>query len=99
LAAKRHPEVAEMLAESIAQREGQLAELLGAAQTIGELDPSLSAPAAVRFALMVALGSLVVDALDLPNIDHHDWSALIARLVDNIRTPQIRTPQPRGRKR
>ena len=91
VAAKRHPEVAEVLAASIAQREGLLAELVGAAQAVGELDPSLSARAAARFMLMVALGSVVVGALDLPQIDRDDWSALIARLVDNIRTSPNRS--------
>jgi AcrR family transcriptional regulator len=90
VAAKRHPEVAELLAASIAQREQLLAELLGAAQTLGRLDPTLPAEAAVRFTLMVALGSLVVGALDLPRISHDEWSALIARLVDSISmAPQV----------
>jgi len=89
VAAKRHPEV---LTASMAQREEQLAELIRAAQEIGELDPALSAEAVVRFALMVALGSMVVSALDLPPTGHADWAALIARLVDNIR----RTPSEEG---
>jgi len=92
VAAKRHPEVAEVLTASMAQREEQLAELIRAAQEIGELDPALSAEAVVRFALMVALGSMVVSALDLPPTGHADWAALIARLVDNIR----RTPSEEG---
>lgn len=86
VAAKRHPEVAELLTTSVRVREGQLVALLEAAQALGEIDGDLSAEAVARFSLMVALGSLVAGALDLPPIDHRDWAALVARVVDSVRT-------------
>ena len=85
-AAKRDPEVAKVLTSSIPEREARLYGLLWAAQQGGEIDGELPAHAAVRFALMVALGSMVVRALGLPRVDHDDWVALIDRLVDSIRT-------------
>ncbi|HEY2429258.1 MAG TPA: TetR/AcrR family transcriptional regulator [Acidimicrobiales bacterium] len=87
VAARRHPEVARVLTAALTHREHQLVQLLSAAQAIGEADPTLSAPAVVRFAFMAALGSLVVSALRLPPVDGGEWSAVIARLVDNIRVP------------
>jgi len=95
VAAKRDPEVAQVLISSLVEREARLAELLRSAQATGEIDADLPAPAAVRFALMVALGSMAAGALGLPPTDHEDWVALIARLVDNIRT----TPNQEKRRR
>jgi AcrR family transcriptional regulator len=85
VAAKRDPEVAHVLRTSFVDRENQLGQLLRAAQAVGAIDADLSAEAVVRFTLMVALGSVVVGALDLPATEHKDWAALITRLVDNIR--------------
>jgi AcrR family transcriptional regulator len=93
MAAKRHAEVAALLTASLVRREEQLVELLRAAQAIGQLDPTLSAQAGVRFALMVAMGSIVVGALNLPPVDHDDWAAIIAGLVDYLRTPSARKGQ------
>jgi AcrR family transcriptional regulator len=84
VAAKRDPEVASVLTTSLLDRERQLAALLRATQAIGEIDADLSAEAVVRFTLMVALGSMVVAALDLPPTNR--------RLVDNVRA----TPSPEG---
>ncbi|MBW3536533.1 MAG: TetR/AcrR family transcriptional regulator [Actinobacteria bacterium] len=91
VAAKRHPEVAEVLARGMLEREDQLTVLLRAAQSIGEVDRELPAEAVVRFALMVAMGSMAVAALDLPPVDHEDWAALVGRLVDIIRVPATET--------
>jgi AcrR family transcriptional regulator len=85
VAAKRDPEVAAVLRRSMARREGQLAEVLRAAQAIGEVDPSLPPRAVVRFALMLALGSLLIGALDLPPVPHDDWAATVSRVVDLLR--------------
>jgi len=88
VASRRHPEVATLLRDSVASRQGRLAELLRAAQEVGAVDDTLSAEAVVRFAFMAAVGSLLVGALDLPPVDHDAWTALIRRLVDNIRTQE-----------
>ena len=91
VASKRHPEVAELLRESVSGRQRQLAELFRAAQEVGAVDDSLSADAVVRFAFMAVVGSLLVGALDLPPVDHEDWTALIKRLVDNVRIAEQAT--------
>ena len=86
VAAHDDPEVGAVLSASFMDRAGLLTALLRHAQQRGVIDPELSPDAVVRFTLMVALGSLLVAALDLPPVDHDDWTALIARLVDSIRT-------------
>ena len=86
VAAHADPEVAAVLAASFSDRADLLNALLRDAQDRGVIDSSLSPDAVVRFTLMVALGSLLVAALDLPPVDHGDWTALISRLVDSIRT-------------
>jgi AcrR family transcriptional regulator len=81
VAAQSDPEVADVLKASFADRAATIAELLR-----GGIDERVSADAVARFTLMVALGSLLVAALDLPPVDHDDWAALIGRLVDSVRT-------------
>lgn len=85
VAAKRDPEVLQVLVTSFVDRERMLVQLLQAAQDVGAIDDDLAPEAVVRFTLMLALGSVVVRALDLPSTDNGDWGALIRRLVDNIR--------------
>ena len=85
VAAKRDPQVLQVLVTSFVDRERMLVDLLRAAQEVGAIDGDLAPDAVVRFTFMLALGSVLVRALDLPSIDRDDWGALIRRLVDNIR--------------
>jgi AcrR family transcriptional regulator len=85
VAAKHDPKVAELLLEAFGQRERHFAALLAGAQAAGQLDPSVAPDAAARLILVIALGSLLVSALDLPPVDHDGWSALISNLVDRFR--------------
>jgi AcrR family transcriptional regulator len=80
VAAQSDPDVAAVLKEAFADRAANIAGLLRSA-----IAPDVSAEAAARFTLMVALGSLLVAALDLPPVDHDDWTGLISRLIDSIR--------------
>lgn len=95
VAARRHPEVASLLAELFLEREGRLAELVRRAQAAGTLDPASSPEAVARFVLMLALGSMLTSSLDLPATDHHEWSALIDGLVDRYRTDLPTKASPR----
>ncbi|MGY6501148.1 MAG: TetR family transcriptional regulator [Acidimicrobiales bacterium] len=81
VAAKRHPEIAEMLSSSFAAREQNLSALLRAGQRSGVVDDSVRTDAVARFLVMVSLGALLVAALDLPSVDDDDWSTLVADLV------------------
>ena len=85
VAAKHHPEVARVLTDAFREREALLERLVRGGQEADALDAGVSAAAVARFTLMVALGSLLVAAMELPPPDHDDWAALIARLVDSFR--------------
>lgn len=87
VAAKRHPEVAELLTSAIAEREHRFASLLAAGQADGALAPSLRTGAVSRFVLMLVLGSLLASAMDLPPVDDGEWADLIDDLVTLFRQP------------
>jgi AcrR family transcriptional regulator len=86
VAARNDPEVSDLLRRGVAEREGMFRGLIATAQESGVLAPDVSAAAVARFCLMVGMGSLVVEALGVEPTDHAEWTALIARLVDSIRS-------------
>ena len=85
VAARNDPEVARLMLEGLATRERVFCSLVSDAQSSGAVDHGLSAAAISRFCLMIATGSLVVEALGIDPVDHADWTALIERLVGSIR--------------
>ena len=87
LAARRDPELADILGSAIGGRESVMTALVTRAQTNGELSKGVSADAAARFTLMLGLGSAIAASLGLPAIDRSEWSALIERVVDAF-TPE-----------
>ena len=84
-AARRDPDVAAMLAREVQSREALIADALKLAQNAGHAANDVSADAAARFALMLALGSLLVRALGLPAVDGDEWATFFARLIDGFR--------------
>lgn len=95
VAARRHQEVATLLAELFLEREGRLTELVRRSQAAGKLEPDSSPEAVARFVLMLAFGSMLTATLALPAIDHGEWSALIDGLVDQFRTDLPTKASPR----
>jgi|SRR5947209_8295224 len=87
LAARRDPELADVLAAAVASRESVMAALVSRAQGRGELGADVSAAAAARFTLMLALGSALASSLGLPPVDEAEWSSFIQRVVDAF-TPE-----------
>ncbi len=81
LASRRDPELAEVLAVTIGQREQNMARLLAVGQERGELTTEVTPDAAAHFALMLGLGSVFVRALGLPPPAADDWSGFVRRLV------------------
>jgi TetR/AcrR family transcriptional repressor of uid operon len=87
-ATRRDPELCDVLAGSITQREDLMAELARRALKAGDLDEGVSPEVVARFCLMVALGAMVVRVLDLPPTDTDEWSRFIGRLVDSFRADE-----------
>jgi AcrR family transcriptional regulator len=87
LAARRDPELADVLGNAVAARESTMGALISGAQERGELREDVSADAAARFTLMLGLGSAIAASLGLPAIERTEWSALIQRVVDAF-TPE-----------
>jgi AcrR family transcriptional regulator len=94
VAARRDPEVARRLGREVAGREHALAGLLDAAADAGAVDRSLPASGVARLALTLALGSLLVRALDLEPIDDADWALVADRLVDTLLPSTPPTTEP-----
>ncbi|HMC40611.1 MAG TPA: TetR family transcriptional regulator [Acidimicrobiales bacterium] len=86
VAARNDPEVARLIIGGMAGRERIFRGLIGSAQDSDAMVGDLSAAAIARFCLMLASGSLVLEALGVEPVDHAEWTALIERLVDAIRT-------------
>ncbi len=87
VAARRDPDVAELMRGHLSDRTRRLSDLVSAGQGDGAFDPRLDPEAIGRFFLMLALGSLVLPAAGLDPVDPAGWSALVERLVDGLRPP------------
>jgi hypothetical protein len=81
---RREPKVAAVLGESITAREEQLTELIRHGQQAGEISANIPPAAVSRLCMLLALGSVVTRAIDLPAPDSDDWDAVIDSLVDQM---------------
>lgn len=86
VAAKRDPEVAELVTSYLAEGERQLAEAVKVGQHAGTVDAAVGAEAFSRFVTMVGLGSALAATVGLTAPDHGDWAALIERLTRTLRS-------------
>lgn len=86
VAARNDPEVSRLVADMLADRERQFREAIGEAQAAGHLSAEASAPAIARLSLMIAMGSLVVGALGLDDVEHEEWKQLIEKVVGAFRS-------------
>ncbi len=84
VAARRDPDLAEHLRERAEGREAWLAGVARDAQSEEALDAAVDPDALARLCTTIALGSLVIRALDLPMIDPDAWGDIVDRLVDSV---------------
>jgi AcrR family transcriptional regulator len=84
VAARRDPDLADHLRERSQERETWLADVVREAQSEGALDRGVDPGALARLCTTIALGSLVIRALDLPMTDPDAWGDVIDRLVDSV---------------
>ncbi len=83
----RDPEVARVVRSAFGAKERDAADVVRIGQDAGEIDPSLDVEALTRFTTMLALGSVVVAALEFKPIDDDAWAAVIDRMLSAI-TPE-----------
>lgn len=84
VAARREPELAEMLRQIMEDQERDLTLLIDAAKHTGGLDEQLDSFSVVRFCHALALGFLLFGALGLDRPDPVPWEQLIDRLIDAV---------------
>jgi AcrR family transcriptional regulator len=95
VAARRDPEVRDMMQAALDLRGDRLADLVTEAQATGAIDPALDTEAVVRFCHAVGFGFLLFRAVDLDLPAAKPWEDLIARLVDALdATPTHRSLTP-----
>src|SRR5690606_3627914 len=86
VAAKRHPDVAELVTSYLSEGEQLLAQAVKQGQHAGTVTTDVGEQAFSRFVTMVGLGSALAATVGLPAPDHDDWRALIERLAATLRT-------------
>jgi AcrR family transcriptional regulator len=84
VASRRDPDLAEHLRERAEGREGWLRAVIREAQAEGVVDSGLEPDALARLCTTIALGTLVIRALDLPLPDHDAWGDIIDRIVSAV---------------
>jgi AcrR family transcriptional regulator len=96
--AKRDTKTRQVMSQWFTERYEFIAEAIAAAQHAGTVTESVSPLAAARFATTVMLGSLLLDVLEVPAVDHDDWASFIVELVDSFRAPVRAGTNEGGRK-
>lgn len=81
VAARRDPEVRDVLWRQFADRRRRLALLVEAGQEAGVVDPDLDVGAVVHFAHAVGLGFLLYEAIGAPHPDPSQWEDVVSRVV------------------
>lgn len=85
VAAKRNPDIAELVVKFIEDREAVFAGAVKTGQHAGVVAEEVSPQALSRFATMAGLGSALTATLDLPAPDHDEWRRLIELLASVMR--------------
>jgi AcrR family transcriptional regulator len=88
VASERDPALADLLNDLLGQRHDRIADLVEHGKSDRTIDAAIDTDVFTRFCLTVALGSLVVRALKLPQPDPDQWAALIERLLDATAPPE-----------
>ena len=83
--ARRDPDVLRILSQQIAGREDLFTALITSAQSERQVTDEVDPRAMARFMLSVLIGSLIVQAMDLPKLDGGSWESFMTRLVDTFR--------------
>jgi AcrR family transcriptional regulator len=81
VAARRHPDVAEMIRSRMDERRGRLKDIIETAKSDGGISSAVDTDALVAFCHAVGFGFLLFQAVDSPMPGRLPWEDLISRLV------------------
>lgn len=85
VAARRDPDVAELVASVVDERRAAIGRLIEQARAEGAIASGVSTDAMSTFSLVLALGSLLYTSLGIEGPSSDDWSALIRRFVGALK--------------
>jgi AcrR family transcriptional regulator len=85
VAARRDPDLAEFVRALAEDRMHGVAAIVRRARLDGDIAGDVSTDALVRFAIVLALGSLLFKAVELEAPTGDEWSSLIRRFVTALR--------------
>jgi AcrR family transcriptional regulator/ferredoxin len=80
VAARRDEDVARPMRDYVGERADLIADLVRAAQAVGELDQALSPNALAHFCLLLSLGSALITP-DLHVVEDGEWTDLLTRVA------------------
>lgn len=84
-AARRDPDVAKFLVDHVDGQQALLRAVVTIIKDSGELADAVEPDAFVRFCQVLAVGSLVLDAVGVPPVEPAAWRALLERIADAAR--------------
>lgn len=94
VAARRDPDVAEVLRAHLGERAARLAEIIDRSKDAGLVDPSLDTGAVIHFAHAVGLGFLLYEAVGASHPAPDEWEGVVHRVVAAVRPPAPVDPAP-----
>lgn len=86
-AARRDPDVAAQLRESLSGSAEQLTLTVASAKRHGDIDEAVDDLAFVRFCQSLAFGYYLLDLVGMPAPASEEWDVLTGRLLDALRPP------------
>lgn len=84
VAARRDRELAGLVRSLVQERLRGIGAIVDRARAEGSLDADISPDALTRFSLVLALGSLLYNALGIDRPDGEEWSSLVHRIVRSL---------------
>jgi AcrR family transcriptional regulator len=92
VAARRHPDVAEMIRSRMDERRARLKDIIERAKVDGGISSAIDTDALVAFCHAVGFGFLLFQAVDSPMPGRMPWEDLISRLVAAVGDPALDPP-------
>ena len=83
-AARRDPDMSDLVKGLMDERLDSIGAIVEVAQQQGSIAPSVSGDAFTRFAVVLALGSLLYSSIGIDRPDQQEWAALIHRIVRSL---------------